>query len=86
MEKGYKPDFIGDGIVVPIPKLTPEVAATALENVAMRDMRYLDYLHYSIVMNKNTRQLIFSAFNIDQTLSKKQLVVVIGKLIPGPGL
>jgi len=34
-------------------------------------MIYLDYIHYSIVMNNNTRQLIFSAFNIDQSLFKQ---------------
>ncbi len=50
-----------------MPRLTPKLAGAAYTTSSGI---YLDYLHYSLVMNQETRQLIFAASNIDQDLQK----------------
>ena len=69
-EKGFKLDFIGDGIEVPLPKFSPNLDGAIFENPKLRNNVYLDYIHYTIVMNKSTKQLVFAASNIDQNLHK----------------
>ncbi len=67
MQHGYDPDFIGDGIHIPLPTFNRSLARSVLHNAgSLRDEIYSDHIHYSIVMNENTRQLIYSAYNIDQ--------------------
>ncbi len=68
MNIGFDPRFIGNDIIVEMPRLTPEISATVLQTPDMRDLIFLDYIHYTIVMNKSTRQPIFAASNIDQAL------------------
>ncbi len=63
----YNPDFIGDGITVPLPVFSPKIAGAVVRNSALlRDDVYADYIHYSIVMNQQTKQLIYAASNINQ--------------------
>ena len=67
MQIGYDEKFIGDGIKVPMPKIKDPLNRSVLRipNV-LRKGKYSDHLHFSLVMNKHTRQLIYSAYNIDQ--------------------
>ena len=64
--KAYQQDFIGDGIVVEQPGFSPELEGAVYQGPNLRETIYLDYAHYTVVMNKTTRQLIFAASNIDQ--------------------
>ena len=71
MRIGYDSEFIGEGISVPMPRITPAIDGGVLKREAMREMIYLDYLHYTVVMNKTTRQPVFTALNIDQNLFRQ---------------
>ena len=64
---GYDSDFIGDGIRVPLPSFSRKLGQSVLRKGALRDRHFSDHLHYTLVMNEHTRQLIYSAYNIDQT-------------------
>ena len=67
MQNGYDPDFIGDGITIPMPTFSRSLAQSVLRKAgSLRDDIYSDHLHFSLVMNEHTRQLIYSAYNIDQ--------------------
>ena len=66
MTIGYQQDFIGDGIMVPVPGFSAVLTDAVYRDASLREEIYLDYIHYSLVMNKTTRQLVFSASNIDQ--------------------
>ena len=59
IQRGYATDFIGNGITVPVPGFSPRIAGLVLKNPELRDEIYADYVHYSLVMNKQTKQLIF---------------------------
>jgi endonuclease G, mitochondrial len=71
MNFGYDPDFIGNGISVPMPTLIPTMKENALRKPGLRENLYLDYTHYTVAMYRRTRQLIFAASNIDQKLFKQ---------------
>ena len=60
----YDPHFIDPEIEVPLPMLGPSISDAVLRND--REGIYADYIHYSIVMNRQTRQLVYAASNIDQ--------------------
>ena len=81
MASGYDPDFIGGGIHIPLPD--PKKFSAALKKSTLkkpdvlREDVFLDQIHYTLVMNKDTRQLIYSACNIDQD----QFI----KKVPGEG-
>ncbi len=70
MAIGYDPDFIGDGIRIPLPHPNKFKAAlkksTLKEPGILREDFFSDHIHFTLVMNKNTRQLVYSAANIDQ--------------------
>ncbi len=67
MQMGYDPEFIGDGITIPLPTFSRRLGQSVLRKPILRDDQYSDHLHYTLVMNEHTRQLIYSAYNIDQT-------------------
>ncbi len=71
MITGYRKNFIGDDFEVPLPRLTPAIDDSVLRSSTMREEIYLDYLHYTVVMNKATRQPVLTALNIDQALFRK---------------
>jgi endonuclease G len=68
MQVGYNPDFIGEGIRVPLPTFNRSLGQSVLRKSELRDDQYSDHPHFTLVMNEHTRQLIYSAYNIDQTL------------------
>lgn len=63
---GYNPKFINEDIVVPLPGLSPKLAGAAYTHESLPESMLLNYAHYTVVMNKETRQLIYSASNINQ--------------------
>ena len=70
MTNGYDPNFIGDGITIPLPNPNQFKAAlkksTLKKPNVLREDFFSDHIHFTLVMNKDTRQLIYSAANIDQ--------------------
>ena len=71
MSEGYDPNFIGDGIEIPLPKFDSKLARSVLRKPGvLRHGIYSDHLNFTIVMNEHTKQLIYSAFNMDQSLLK----------------
>ena len=72
---GYDPNFIGDGIKVPLPKFNRSLAQSVLRKPGvLRDGIYSDHIHFTIVMNEHTRQLIYSAYNIDQSKFRPEVI------------
>ena len=67
---GYKGEGFIQGLDVPMPTLTPKIAGAAYRSSNLRDEIYLDYVHYTIVMNRETKQLVFAASNINQDLEQ----------------
>ena len=63
---GYNPEFLGQGITVPHPEISPRIAGAVYQHDTLREKKFLDYIHYTLVMNKKTRQLLYVASNIDQ--------------------
>ena len=69
MVTGYDPDFIGDGISIPLPGFGPALADSVLRRPdSLREAIFSDHSHFTLVMNRHTRQVIYSAHNIDQEL------------------
>ena len=64
--KGYEPDFLGSGIDVNPPTFSPYIEGIVYKSPDLKDNIYLDYIHYTLVMNKKTRQLLYVASNINQ--------------------
>lgn len=73
MQIGYNPSFIGDGIDVPLPGFDRSLAQSVLRKPSLRDGRYTDHIHFTLVMNEHTRQLIYSAYNINQALFRPKV-------------
>lgn len=67
MQIGYRPEFIGNGLTIPMPEIgDPQLLKQALSRTALRSSVYSDHINYTLLMNRETRQLICSAHNIDQ--------------------
>lgn len=66
MQFGYDPDFIGDGIRIPLPTFNRSLGQSVLRKPELREDTYSDHMHFTLVMNEHTKQLIYSAYNIDQ--------------------
>jgi len=71
MKIGYDKSFIHNTIEVPIPRLTPQIESLSTFTQGQQSTFVLDYIHYSVVMNSQTKQPIVTAFNIDQSKYKK---------------
>lgn len=67
MSTGYNQNFIGNNIIVPIPRLTSEIEALATFTIGNNPTQLLKYYHYSVLMNNRTKQPILTACNIDQS-------------------
>lgn len=66
MMQGYKPDFLGHELDVPLPEFTPQVVEDVLHRPeVLREGRFADYLHYTIAMHRDFRTPLFSALNIN---------------------
>ncbi len=78
MQIGYDPNFIGDGIRIPLPEFKNSLDPSVLRKPGvLRNDLYSDHLHFTLVMNKHTRQLVYSAHNIDQSKFREK--------VPGKG-
>ncbi|MEM7211146.1 MAG: DNA/RNA non-specific endonuclease [Pseudomonadota bacterium] len=66
MPDRYDPDFIGDGIRIPLPTFQPSLAHAVLRRPDLRDDVFSDHLNFTLAMNEHTKQLVYSAFNMDQ--------------------
>lgn len=67
MQIGYDQDFIGPGFRVTLPAFTSGLGRSVLRIPTLRDDKYSDHVHFTVVMNEHTRQLIYSAYNINQS-------------------
>jgi len=66
--KGYKENFLGTHVAI------PDVVASRSEEVLKRSGSplVLKYYHYSLVMNRHRRLVMWSAVNVDYTTSKRR--------------
>ena len=62
---GYQADFLGNEFKVELPTVTPQFDHEIFKSNDLNNNIVIDYLNYSIVMNKTTRQAFFSAANAD---------------------
>jgi endonuclease G len=64
--RGYDSGYLGDGLDVPLPTLSPELLDKASINTqATGEPRHvLPYHHFSVVMNKERRLAFFTAVNV----------------------
>src|SRR5688572_6764683 len=61
---GYEEDFLGEDLVVPLPKLTEEaMKLVSRDPDAETDAHILRYYHFSVVNNKKRRLMFFAACN-----------------------
>ncbi|NJM22132.1 MAG: endonuclease [Richelia sp. SM1_7_0] len=67
---GYNPDFLGNGINLPVPAFAPSLAGDVLRNPLLEDDIFAAYINYSIIMHRVRRSAIVACFNIDQNLIK----------------
>ncbi len=78
MSLGYDPDFLGPDLRVNLPTFTHRLAPFVLRLPGvLRDEVFSDHIHYTLAMNRETRQLVYSAYNIDQNKLKQK--------VPGKG-
>ncbi|MCL5995138.1 MAG: DNA/RNA non-specific endonuclease [Chloroflexi bacterium] len=66
--EGYRPTFLGDDYLIPLPRMTSEVKRelAPLKNTTETELKAeLKYDTYSIVMNRERRTAFFAAGNID---------------------
>lgn len=67
---GYNPDFLGNGINLPVPSFAPSLAGDVLRNSLLEDDIFANYINYSIITNRVRRSTIVTCANIDQNLIK----------------
>ncbi|MDB4223359.1 DNA/RNA non-specific endonuclease [Granulosicoccus sp.] len=71
---GYDPSFIGPEFNIPLPVFEPEIRRNVLKKPGeLRDSIYDDHIHFTLVMNKARRTLIYAASNIDQSKFKPKV-------------
>jgi len=66
--KGYNPDFLGQGSVVPLPTMSSEVEAVLARNSQPVDglpPYLMPYEHFSLAMHKERKLALFTAVNIN---------------------
>ena len=64
--KGYDPTFLG--VNIPLPTFTDALENDVLKKSTFTDSVWTEYIHYSLATNKELRQPICVALNIDQKL------------------
>ncbi len=67
---GYNPDFLGNGIVLPVPSFAPSIAGDVLRSSLLEDDIFAPYVNYSIITHRVRRSPIVACVNIDQNLIK----------------
>ena len=74
MTIGYDPKFIGHDIEIQLPdpeQFRNPLRQSVLKKQELEEGVFSEHVHFTIVMNKKTRQLIYAAYNIDQDLIKR---------------
>ncbi|OLP55559.1 hypothetical protein BJF92_07705 [Rhizobium rhizosphaerae] len=69
--KGYDPNFLGNGIAVPLPSVAPAHDREMYKEDGA--IRVLDYYHYSLAMNAVRRMQMWSAVNVDYDKAKRMV-------------
>lgn len=69
--RGYRPDFLGGGVLVPLPGVARARKAEML--VEDGEVRVLDYHHFSLAMNARYRLAMWSAANVDYDPVNRQV-------------
>ncbi|MEM9086885.1 MAG: DNA/RNA non-specific endonuclease [Pseudomonadota bacterium] len=65
---GYDPDFISDKIRIPMPTFGRSLSRSVYrDDTVLREGVYSDHTNFSVVLNKDTKQPIYAASNIDQS-------------------
>ena len=67
---GYDPNFLGNGITLPVPSFAPSLAGDVLRNDVLDDDIFANYVNYSIITHRVRRSPIIACVNIDQNLYK----------------
>ncbi len=67
---GYNPDFLGNGINLPVPTFAPSLAGDVLRSPLLEDDIFASYINYSIITHRLRRSAIIVCANIDQNLFK----------------
>ncbi|MBE9211458.1 DNA/RNA non-specific endonuclease [Plectonema cf. radiosum LEGE 06105] len=67
---GYNPDFLGNGINLPVPAFAPSLVGDVLRSSLLQDDIFASYINYSIITHRVRRSAIIACFNIDQNLIK----------------
>ena len=69
--KGYQPDFLGQGLTLPLPK----TAASRKAEMLLKDEAelILDYHHYSLAMNAARRLPMWTAANVDYSPDRRKV-------------
>lgn len=67
---GYNEDFL-EGVTLPMPSFSPEIAGHVLHRPELEDRVYADYVNYTVVTNREKRSPLFVALNIDQNRLKE---------------
>lgn len=62
---GYQTNFLGDDAIVDSPSISFEFIADLVVSEELREGFLVDYLNYTVAMNKVTRQAFYSAGNAD---------------------
>jgi endonuclease G len=71
--KGYQPDFLGDGLRVPLPAVMRDKQHVLHFSFDGNPRAFeLKYMHFSVVMHQARRLCFYSAVNIDGSASKKK--------------
>ena len=67
MTNGYDPNFIDTELSIPLPGFKPSIAGSVLKRPdELREEIYSDHSHFTVVMNKQIRQPLYTAHNIHQ--------------------
>jgi len=69
--RGYQPDFLGEGLTVPLPATSAKRQAEML----LKDgaVHVLDYHHYSLAMNARRRLPMWTAANVDYSPDRRKV-------------
>ena len=68
---GYNPEFLGTDFPLPMPSFSPTLVGNVLRKPELRDDIYVDYINFTVIMNRVRRSPLVTALNIDQNLLKK---------------
>lgn len=67
---GYDPNFLGNGINLPVPSFAPSLAGDVLRSSLLEDDIFAGYINYSIITHRVRRSPIIACVNINQNLYK----------------